>query len=92
MGPILNAGKLKALLLADGNSTRKCKALDISHSNIRKVRYDPGTVFCVVLFCGAADHCTHCIMYPRQTSWIAALDAIELLACGVTLSGRTLAW
>ncbi|KAL8275780.1 hypothetical protein Esti_000343 [Eimeria stiedai] len=44
VGPILNAGKLKALLLADGNSTRKCKALDLSHSNIRKVELSLGEV------------------------------------------------
>ncbi|KAL8429847.1 hypothetical protein ACSSS7_006295 [Eimeria intestinalis] len=44
VGPTLNAGKLKALLLADGNSTRKCKALDLSHSNIRKVELSLGEV------------------------------------------------
>lgn len=36
-GPILNAAKLKALLLADGNSARKWKVLDLSNSSIRKV-------------------------------------------------------
>ncbi|KAL8453157.1 hypothetical protein Emed_001027 [Eimeria media] len=44
VGPILNAGKLKALLVADGNSARKCKALDLSHSNIRKVELSLGEV------------------------------------------------
>ncbi|XP_026191153.1 dynein assembly factor 1, axonemal homolog [Cyclospora cayetanensis] len=37
VGPILNAAKLKALLLADGSTSRKCKALDLSHNNIRKL-------------------------------------------------------
>lgn len=37
VGPILNAGKLKTLLLADGNSAKNCKTLDFSHNNIRKV-------------------------------------------------------
>ncbi|CDJ41110.1 leucine rich repeat protein, putative [Eimeria tenella] len=36
-GPILNAAKLKALLLADGNSARKWKVLDLSNSSIRKL-------------------------------------------------------
>ncbi|CDI79329.1 leucine rich repeat protein, putative [Eimeria praecox] len=44
VGPILNAAKLKALLLADGNSARKWKALDLSNSNIRKIELSLGEV------------------------------------------------
>ncbi|CDJ33192.1 leucine rich repeat protein, putative [Eimeria mitis] len=44
VGPILNASKLKALLLADGNSARKWKALDLSSSNIRKIELSLGEV------------------------------------------------
>ncbi|KAL8439930.1 hypothetical protein Efla_004855 [Eimeria flavescens] len=44
VGPILNAGKLKALLLADGSSTRKCRTLDLSHGGIRKIALSLGEV------------------------------------------------
>ncbi|CDJ53495.1 leucine rich repeat protein, putative [Eimeria brunetti] len=44
VGPILNAAKLKALLLADGNSARKWKNLDLSNSSIRKIELSLGEV------------------------------------------------
>lgn len=44
VGPILNAMKLKALLLSDGNSTRNWKALDLSNSSIRKIELSLGEV------------------------------------------------